>query len=316
MTPIIEFKNLYKRYGTQLAVENLSLEIQPGEIFGFVGPNGAGKTTTIRILATLLQPSSGTAEVAGYSVTERSLEVRRLIGYMPDFFGIYDDLTVLEYLDFFAGCFEIDPRYRLSLIGDLLDLVDLNHRANDPVEKLSRGMKQRLSLARTLIHDPQLLILDEPSSGLDPRARVEIRELLRELSNMGKTIFFSSHILADIADICTRIGIIEAGVLVACGSTQELQREVIHTRRLRITALAAEGELIAALSQIEGVSAIYPIEIHQSPTIIDIDFNGEITDMSELLAHLIRSDLQVVQFRELESDLEEVFLRTTRGIVN
>ncbi|MGH2523813.1 MAG: ABC transporter ATP-binding protein, partial [Anaerolineales bacterium] len=220
MAAIIETKNLTKRYGKLTAVDNLSLSVEQGAIYGFVGPNGAGKTTTMRMLTTLLQPTSGEAWIAGHSVQRDPRRVRRAIGYMPDFFGVYDDMKVWEYLDFFAACYEIPETQRASLIGDLLELVDLIHRRDDMVDTLSRGMKQRLCLARTLAHDPQVLILDEPASGLDPRARIEIRELLLELSRLGKTIFFSTHILADVAEICTQVGIVEAGRLVAQGSLE------------------------------------------------------------------------------------------------
>ncbi len=216
-------------------MDGLNLAVEEGDIFGFVGPNGAGKTSTIRIMATLLQATRGDILVAGHSVRRQSREVRRVIGYMPDFFGVYGDMLVWEYLDFFGACYDLDPAKRSTLINDLLELVDLSHRRNDPVEGLSRGMKQRLSLARTLIHDPQVLILDEPASGLDPRARVEIRELLVELAHMGKTIFFSTHILADVAEICTHVGIIEAGKLVASGSLEELQMLVMPHRVVQIT---------------------------------------------------------------------------------
>src|SRR5687767_3720433 len=215
MTPTIETKELSKRYKNVHAVKNLNLNVEEGAIYGFVGPNGAGKTTTMHILTTLLQPTSGEAYVAGYSATRQPRDVRRVIGYMPDFFGVYDDMKVWEYLDFFAACYDIPEVERPPLIRDLLELVDLSHRAEDMVDSLSRGMKQRLCLARTLAHDPQVLILDEPASGLDPRARIEIRELLVELSKMGKTIFFSSHILADVAEICTHIGIVDLGRVVA-----------------------------------------------------------------------------------------------------
>jgi ABC-2 type transport system ATP-binding protein len=225
MTPIIEIKDLTKRYrvgqSALTAVRDLNLEIEAGEIFGFVGPNGAGKTSTLRIMATLLKPTVGDIFIAGKSVCKDSRDVRRMIGYMPDFFGVYHDMLVWEYLDFFAACYQLPEADRDTLINDLLELVDLTHRREDLVDGLSRGMKQRLSLARTLIHDPSVLILDEPASGLDPRARVEIRSLLVELSRMGKTIFFSTHILADVAEICTRVGIIEAGELVAAGELED-----------------------------------------------------------------------------------------------
>ncbi|NLH08413.1 MAG: ABC transporter ATP-binding protein, partial [Chloroflexi bacterium] len=224
MAAIIETKDLTKHYGSVVAIQDLSLNVEEGAIYGFVGPNGAGKTTTMQILTTLLQPTAGEAYVAGYSVTKNPREVRRAIGYMPDFFGVYDDMKVWEYLDFFAACYDIPEAERGPLIRDLLDLVDLSHRADAMVDSLSRGMKQRLCLARTLAHDPQVLILDEPASGLDPRARIEIRQLLVELANMGKTIFFSTHILADVQEICTQVGIIEAGRLVMEGDIEEMQR--------------------------------------------------------------------------------------------
>ncbi|MCB0034875.1 MAG: ABC transporter ATP-binding protein, partial [Anaerolineales bacterium] len=237
MTSIVEIEGLTKEYSSVTALKDLHLTVQEGSVFGFIGPNGAGKTTTMRILTTLLKPTSGRAYIGGYSVTEQPQEVRRIIGYMPDFFGVYDDMKVWEYLDFFAACYDVPVNQRRGMIGDLLALVDLSHKRDEYVESLSRGMKQRLCLARTLAHDPQVLILDEPASGLDPRARVEMRELLRELQNMGKTIFFSSHILSEVADICTSIGIMEAGQMVAYGNLEEMRRQLqvhqlIHVRVL------------------------------------------------------------------------------------
>jgi len=213
MTALIELHGLTKRYGNLTAVDDLTLTIEEGAVFGFIGPNGAGKTTTMRILTTLLRPTSGTARIAGHSVTDDPRAVRRAIGYMPDFFGVYEDMKVWEYLDFFAACYDIPAARRAGMIDDLLALVDLGPKRDAFVDTLSRGMKQRLCLARTLTHDPRVLILDEPASGLDPRARIEMRELLRALQDMGKTIFFSSHILSEVADICTSIGIIEHGRL-------------------------------------------------------------------------------------------------------
>ena len=206
----------------------------------------------MRMITTLLQPTSGEAWVAGSSVTREPRGVRRAIGYMPDFFGVYDDMKVWEYLDFFAACYEIPPATRTALINDLLELVDLNHRRDAMVDTLSRGMKQRLCLARTLAHDPQILILDEPASGLDPRARIEIRELLLELSRLGKTIFFSTHILADVAEICTQVGIVEAGKLVAEGSLEEMQRRLRPHRRLQITLLGRADDARAGAGRPRG----------------------------------------------------------------
>lgn len=313
MNSLIELKNLTKFYNGSLALSHLSLTVNQGEIYGFIGPNGAGKTSTIRILATLLQPSTGDALVAGHSVLNEPYAVRSLIGYMPDFFGIYNDLTVFEYLDFFAGCFHIHGQVKLNLISNLLDLVDLTHRAEDSVERLSRGMKQRLSLARTLIHDPSVLLLDEPASGLDPRARVEIRELLRELSRMGKTIFFSSHILSDVAEICSRIGIIEAGELVASGTPAELQQQQVSTRRIRIGLLDDPERMAHLLQDIPGISDLIHSPTASLPHVIEINFSGTLEDSASLLAELVSANFHIVEFNELESSLEELYLRATRG---
>ncbi|MBE0689617.1 MAG: ABC transporter ATP-binding protein, partial [Anaerolineae bacterium] len=232
---IIETRDLVKKFGNFTAVDGLSLEVPAGSIYGFVGPNGAGKTTTMRMLTTLTRPTAGQAWVNGYSVTEEPRAVRRAIGYMLDEFGVYDDMRVWEYLDFFAACYDIPEIERKKLIDDLLALVDLSHRRDDMVDKLSRGMKQRLSLARTLAHDPSVLILDEPASGLDPRARIEIRELLVELARMGKTIFFSTHILADVSEICSHIGIVEAGQIIAQGSMDDMHAQIQPHREITVT---------------------------------------------------------------------------------
>src|SRR5437016_6849265 len=219
---IIETRDLVKRYGKLTAVNHLSLQVPRGAIYGFVGPNGAGKTSTMRILTTLMLPSSGQAFVCGYEVTKDPRAVRRAIGYMPDFFGVYDDMKVWEYLDFFAMAYKIHPAQRPKIINDVLELTDLTVKKDDYVEALSRGMKQRLCLAKTLVHDPKVLLLDEPASGLDPRARIEIKELLRELKSMGKTIIISSHILPELADFCNKIGIIEKGEMIISGDVNDI----------------------------------------------------------------------------------------------
>ena len=229
---MIEVINFTKRYGDFVAVDNLSFAIGKGEIFGFIGPNGAGKSTTIRFLATLLRPTSGEGRVAGFSVTTEPMSVRRVIGFMPDDFGVYDGMKVWEFLDFFAVAYEIPRSYRKKIIGEVLDLLDLTHKRDDYVNGLSKGMKQRLCLAKTLVHDPPVLILDEPASGLDPRARLEMKALLNELKQMGKTILISSHILSELADFCTSIGIIERGKMLAAGNIQEIQAQIRSHRVL------------------------------------------------------------------------------------
>lgn len=317
MTTIIETENLTKRYGKLVAVNDISLKVEQGSIFGFVGPNGAGKTSTMRILTTLLAPTSGKAWVAGHSVTAEPRHVRRAIGYMPDFFGVYDDMTVWEYLDFFAACYEIPAAQRAGLISDLLELVDLSHRREDMVDTLSRGMKQRLCLARTLAHDPPVLILDEPASGLDPRARVEIRELLVELARMGKTVFFSTHILADVAEICTHVGIIEAGRLVDAGPLEDMQRRLIPHRRIYIGLRGQLEQAKEILMQHPGVNSLEDVETsHPARRTLRVDLSGDDEAVSALLARLVSLGLPVVQFSEDTRDLEEVFMRATKGIVS
>jgi ABC-2 type transport system ATP-binding protein len=317
MTSIIEIEDLSKQYGRRVAVENLNLQVDEGDIYGFVGPNGAGKTSTIRIIVTLLQPTSGKVWVAGNSVSKNPREVRKVIGYMPDFFGVYTDMKVWEYLDFFGACYRIPQKIRDGLINDLLELVDLEHRRNDMVDTLSRGMKQRLSLARTLVHDPDILVLDEPASGLDPRARVEIRELLLELSRMGKTIFFSTHILADVAQICTNIGIIEAGRLVATGKIDDLQQQVFYQKRIRLIVLSDPNvaeDILNHSANVENV-LVNPRQGSKERQQIDFTFIAQDEVLSDLLSKLISEGVRIISFSEVSSDIEEVFMQYTKGLV-
>jgi ABC-2 type transport system ATP-binding protein len=315
MSTIIEIKDLTKKYGKRTAVNHLNLNVEAGEIFGFVGPNGAGKTTTMRILATLLRANGGEATIAGHSVKKSPRGVRGAIGYMPDAFGIYHDMRVWEYLDFFGACYHLREAERKRLVNDLLELVDMTPRRDDMVDKLSRGMQQRLGLARTLIHDPQVLILDEPASGLDPRARVEIRELLVELARMGKTVFFSTHILADVAEICTRVGIIEGGQIVAVGTLDELQRGTAAQRAVHIVVLDKVPEAQEFLSTLPGVSGVEaPAEPNtQQRTCLEVKFTGDDTALSAMLTGLAARSVPVVHFSEDSQNLEDIFMQLTKS---
>lgn len=314
---MIEITNLTKCFKERTAVDQLNLSIQQGEIFGFVGPNGAGKTTTIRMIAGLLSPTSGEVSVSGHRVSQSPELVKRLLGYMPDYFGTYPDLKVWEYLDFFAACYHIPEANRHSLIEGLLELVDLNHRQEDLVDRLSRGMKQRLSLARTLIHEPQVLILDEPASGLDPRARVEIRELLVELAAMGKTIFFSTHILPDVSEICNRVGIIEAGRLIAVGSLEDLHLQILPYRKIEVTCLGRQDSTLELLSSLPGVADIQSSNEENNGVKLHLvfSFTGDDQALSQVLTSLISHQISVLRFSEDNRDLEEIFMRATRGLV-
>lgn len=320
MSAIIEIKDLSKNFARRLAVNNVNLSIESGEIFGLVGPNGAGKTTTMRMVVTLLQPDRGEITVGGYSVRKSPRHVRRMIGFMPDSFGVYNDMTVQEYLDFFGACYKILPSQRKTLINDLLQLVDIAHRRDDMVDTLSRGLKQRLAIARVLIHDPSILILDEPASGLDPRARVEIRELLLEIARLGKTIIFSSHILADVAELCTRVGIMEGGKLVALGALNELTEKAMPHRLLRIAFLnqIEPEQAQAALAALPGVSTVRSQDgLGKAGWLsFEAEFTGDDTALGALLSNVVSQGLPLVHFSEETQNLEEVFMRTTRGIVS
>lgn len=318
MSLMIETRQLVMRFGTFTAVDGLSLEVPAGAIYGFLGPNGAGKTTTMHILTTLSRPTAGEAYVAGHSVTRAPVEVRRAIGYMPDEFGVYNDSRVWEYLNFFAECYDIPANQRRRLIDDLLALVDLTGKRDELVDKLSRGMKQRLSLARALVHDPAVLILDEPASGLDPRARIEIRELMVELANMGKTIFFSTHILADVENICTHIGIVEAGKLVMQGPMQELKNRLAPHRQIIVTLIdeAAVDLARRTVSGLNGVIHVEAIAPRNGRPRLRIDYQGDDQGVGGLNYALVHAGVLVLGFQEEQHDLESVFMRVTQGIVS
>jgi ABC-2 type transport system ATP-binding protein len=310
MTPIVRTEGLVKRYDGTLAVAGVSLSVDAGEIFGLVGPNGAGKTTTLRILATLLAPSAGEAEIAGFSVTRNPDEVRRVLGFMPDVFGVYDDMKVWEYLDFFARCYGIPPAGRRRMIGDLLELVDLGDKRDAYVQTLSRGMQQRLCLAHALVHDPQVLLLDEPASGLDPRARVELRELLRELRVLGKTILISSHILPELEELCTSVAIVDRGQVLAQGRVADIERRLRFGAVLRVRLLG-EGEVLeAARARLAADPDVATATVLDDGT-IELGFRGDDAATARLLAESIAAGLPIVSFARAASDLEELFLQVT-----
>ena len=310
MTEIVRTESLVKRYDRTLAVAGVDLTVESGEIFGLVGPNGAGKTTTLRILATLLAPSAGTAEIAGMSVTRNPDQVRRVIGFMPDSFGVYDDMKVWEYLDFFARCYGITPAARRRVIGDLLELVDLANKRNEYVQTLSRGMQQRLCLAHALVHDPQVLLLDEPASGLDPRARVELRELLRELRAMGKTILISSHILPELEELCTSVAIIDRGQVLAQGRVAEIEKRLRFGAVLRVRLLL-EGEALEAARERFAADADVASAVLLDDGTIELGFRGDDEATARLLASTVAAGLPVISFARAASDLEELFLQVT-----
>ncbi|NNV03328.1 ABC transporter ATP-binding protein [Brevibacillus sp. MCWH] len=306
---MIQINRLVKGYGKMEALKGLTLEIEKGTLFGFVGPNGAGKSTTMSILATLLEPTSGQAYVGGYEVTKHPREVRKLIGYMPDFFGVYDNLTAEEYLDFYGANYDIPAQERRQIIPQLLELVNLSHKRDAYVDSLSRGMKQRLGLARCLVHNPEVLILDEPASGLDPRARIELREILKELRDMGKTIIISSHILPELAEMCDVIGIIEGGSLVACGRVDEIYQKMQEKRVLRIRLLDRVEEAMTRLREVPTVS-----DVTREGSWVVAGFTGNDEQQAALLRDLAAAGLPVAAFNEEQGNLEEIFLEITKGV--
>ena len=310
MTAIIETAGLLKRYPGTLAVGGVDLEVEEGEIFGLVGPNGAGKTTMLRMLATLLLPTSGDAKIAGESIRRNPMAVRRVIGYMPDAFGVYDDMRVWEYLDFFGRCYGLGPAQRRRMIGDLLELVDLGHKREAYVSSLSRGMQQRLCLAHALVHDPKVLLLDEPASGLDPRARVELRELLRELRVLGKTIVISSHILPELEELCTSVAIVDHGRVLASGTITEIGQKLRVGEVLHVRVLGDEAAIEAARSWFQGQADVASAATDGGGQ-IEIGFRGNETGAASLLASAIRAKIAVASYSPAATDLQELFLQVT-----
>jgi ABC-2 type transport system ATP-binding protein len=318
----ITTRNLTRRFGKLDAVENLNLQVSAGSLFGLIGPNGAGKTTTLRMLAGLLEPSAGEIRINELAIRKYWRDVQWQIGFMPDFFGVYEDLLVWEYLDFFARCYKLSPQRRSKSIAELLELVDLTEKRDVYVHTLSRGMRQRLCLAHALVHDPQVLLLDEPASGLDPRARIEMRELLRELRSMGKTILLSSHILTELAELCDSVAILERGRLVVSGPLDDIHRQVAGHRLLRLQVLSNWEQAEAILSLQTGIRQIITVETMAAlPSDgdlrqVDIEFEGDTSATADLLDALVRGGVRLASFSEITNDLEEAFLRLTKGEVS
>ncbi|MHC4441896.1 MAG: ABC transporter ATP-binding protein [Planctomycetota bacterium] len=307
---IVETINLTKQYGNLVALNNLHLNIEEGECFGYIGPNGAGKTTTIKILATLLKPTWGEARICGHVIGYQSRRIRPLVGYVPDFFGAYNDMVVQEYLSFFASAYGITGQQRTRIVADILELTDLAYKQDTLVDSLSRGMKQRLSIARVLLHDPKVLLLDEPASGLDPRARIEIRELLKELHRMGKTIIISSHILHELAELCTTVGIIEKGELLFHGSVREATRKARMGTRVQIRVADKIDLAAKMLEKLEPVKSVQLNDKH-----LQVELKTETHDLSFLAYALIKNRFAIQELREEEVNLETAFMRLTKGIV-
>lgn len=306
---MIQTEDLTKQYGDLKAIDSLKLDLDEGDLFGFIGPNGSGKTTTMRILATLLQPSWGEATVCGYSIYTHPKEIRRLIGYMPDFFGVYDDMKVIEYLEFFAAAYRIKGAARRKKCNEMLEMVDLGYKRDAFVTSLSRGMTQRLGLARVLLHDPQVLLLDEPASGLDPRARIEIRGLLKELRKLGKTIMVSSHILPELADICNKVGIIERGVMMVSAEVAEVMRMV---RERPVLAIEIVGDQDAAAKLLESHDSVDKVEPRDGKLFATLA--AGVDDYSDLPTLLVQAGFKIKTFKEDEINLETAFMHLTKGI--
>jgi ABC-2 type transport system ATP-binding protein len=308
---MIETVRLTKMYGQLYALRELNLSLREGDVYGFIGPNGAGKTTTMRILATLLNPTYGEAYVCGHSIYNGSKEIRRVVGYMPDFFGVYDDMKVIEYLEFFASAYRIKGEARKKICEKVLEVVDLTYKRDALVTSLSRGMTQRLGLARTLLHDPQVLLLDEPASGLDPRARIEMRSLLKQLRGMGKTILVSSHILPELADICNKIGIIEQGQLIVNGDVGDVMRQVRAEVVLNVSVADRTADAADFLEQQPEVVSIQ----NQNGTLV-VKLREGVHRYGHLATRLVENGFELNTFKEDEINLETAFMHLTKGITS
>lgn len=306
-----EILELHKNYGKFTALDSLSMNITENSIFGFVGPNGAGKTTTMKIMAGLLTADSGSIYINGEDILKNPKRIRDKIGYMPDFFGVYDDLKVSEYMDFYAGTYYIPYAEREALIDNLLEIVDLSNKKETYVDSLSRGMKQRLCLARSLVHDPDLIILDEPASGLDPRARVEMKEVLKQLREMGKTIIVSSHILPELAEMCSEIGIMDKGRLVTQGTVNEIMNRLNKKRVVKVKLNLGKDMLIKLLKEQTCVK-----EITENTDNVEFVFEGNDSDLTNILRNIVMNGIPVYSFSENEGNLEEIFMTVTGGEKN
>jgi ABC-2 type transport system ATP-binding protein len=321
---MVETINLTKRYGDLVALNNLNLTINEGDCFGFIGPNGAGKTTTIKILATLLKPTSGQANIAGLTVGYQNRQIRPLVGYVPDFMGEYEDMVCTEYLEFFAAAYGIHGQQRKKIVNDVLELTDMTYKATAEVKSLSRGMQQRLSVARVLLHDPKVLLMDEPASGLDPRARIEMRELLKELRRMGKTIIISSHILPELAELCNVVGIIERGTLLFSGSVDEALRRAKLGHVYQIAVSDRSEQAAEVLAKVPGVKKVQVVAADATTAAgrsggkeIHISFEEHPGKVSaDLVNVLVNQGFRISKFVEEPVNLETAFMRLTKGLVN
>lgn len=314
---MLEIQNLTKKYGKFLALDNLNLHIGKGEIFGFVGPNGAGKTTTMRIVCGLLKATSGTVLVDGINAITNPEDIKRRVGYVPDFFGVYDNLKVLEYMEFYGSMYGMEKEDVDEISEGLLELVNLSDKKEEFVDTLSRGMKQRLCVARALIHNPDLLVLDEPNSGLDPRARFEMKEVLKNLGSMGKTIIISSHILPELAEMCTSIGIMEHGQLIVSGKVEEIMQKSQGIQPIRMRAFAPDYE------DVEAAHAYISTVLKEQPNVgkvtfteeeVQISFTGDEQEAAQLLKNLLQRNILVSSFYREKEDLESLFLEITGGV--
>ena len=306
----VETFGLTRHYGNLTALNQLDLTVHRGDLFGFIGSNGAGKTTTLRILSTFLSPSTGTARVLGHDVVREADQVRRILGYMPDFFGVYKDMEVTEYLDFFAACYRIGAAKREQTISDVLELVGLSEKKGSLIGALSRGMQQRIGLARVLVHDPEILLLDEPASGLDPRARIEMMAILQELQRLGKTILISSHILSELQSLCNRVAIIEKGSLIYSGPVQGVQDQFTQKTGYRLR-VADNPE--RALELLHERPEIAEAELEEESDRIRVALADGQTNGGVIASIIVNGDLQLTGLEEVEMDLEDVFLQVTRG---
>jgi ABC-2 type transport system ATP-binding protein len=307
---LIETRKLTKRYGNLIAANQIDLKLDEGDVFGFIGPNGSGKTTTMRMLATLLTPDFGEGYVDGYSIYTHPREIRRIVGFMPDFFGVYDDMKVIEYLEFFAAAYRINGPSRRRVCEEKLELVDMTFKRDAMVNQLSRGQTQRIGLARVLLHEPKVLLLDEPASGLDPRARIEIRQLLKRLGELKKTVMVSSHILPELADVCNKVGMIEKGIMVANNRVDEVMKQV---RQAIVLHVRVVGDAEQAARRVEQHSDVAKVEVRPEGLLV-VTLRPGVLDYSFLPTLLIEAGFKISLFREEELNLETAFMELTRGL--